>query len=275
LNSQNDQVQGESVLGAPNPATDSLKDQGNATALQTESQSLNSTETSVTQGEKSVLGGQGSVLDAAASGMTGGTGASGASGGATGATGEAPSSPAAMQANVDSQFLQPMTLGEFTKQMGGQALPGSLLSNVPSAVGATGSRGLIIQKAMAQLGTPYVWGGTSPGGFDCSGLVQWAYAQAGINLPRISYAQASSGVRTPISQLQPGDLVAFDENNRNGPGMADHISIYLGNNQILEAPHTGADVRVRTLGPGDETNAWGVSMSSYFGGGSSGSSTGG
>lgn len=179
-------------------------------------------------------------------------------------------SPAAMQANADSQFLKPMSLTEFTQQMGGSTLPGSTLSNVPAATGATGARGSIIQKALAQVGTPYVWGGQSPGGFDCSGLVQWAYAQAGISLPRISYQQANAGQKVAINALQPGDLVAWDENNRN-PG-ADHIAIYLGNNQILEAPHTGADVRVRTLGPADETNAWGVSMQSFFGGASSGSS---
>lgn len=181
-------------------------------------------------------------------------------------------SPADMQSAADSQFLKPMTLTDFTSQMGGQTLPGSTLNAVPAATGATGARGTILQKALAQVGTPYQWGGQAPGGFDCSGLVQWAYAQAGIQLPRISFQQAQSGPKVAINQLQPGDLVGFDEYNRNGQGLADHIAIYLGNNQILEAPHTGADVRVRTLGPADEADAWGVSMASYFGGGASGSS---
>ncbi len=87
-------------------------------------------------------------------------------------------------------------------------------------------------------------------------------------MPRISYAQASSGPKVALNQLKPGDLVGFDEYNRNGAGNADHIAIYLGNNQIIEAPHTGADVRVRALSSWDQANAWGVNMSSYFSGSS-------
>lgn len=248
---QNQQSQDESLLGKPPTDTtqpnNDLANQGNAADVQKETNPLD--ETTVLGKEKSVLSGEKAVTD----------------------EDNPVGSPSAMQAAADSQFLKPMTLAEFTASMGGTTLPGSNLNNVPGALGVTGARGTIIQKAMAQIGTPYSWGGSAPGAFDCSGLVQWAYGQAGINLPRISYMQANAGKRVAINALQPGDLVAWDENSRNVG--ADHIAIYLGNNQILEAPHTGANVRVRTLGPGDETNAWGVDMSGYFNsGGSSGSS---
>src|SRR5581483_972986 len=180
-----------------------------------------------------------------------------------------------LQSAQATQFMQPHTLESFTQAMNGASLPGQgQNTNVPAANGS-GLESTVISKALAQVGTPYVWGGTAPGGFDCSGLVQWAYGQAGINLPRVSFQQANSGKRIGLNALQPGDLVAFDEYNRNGAGNADHIAIYLGNNQIIEAPHTGADVRVRTLSPWDMANAWGVDMSSYFGGGTSGGSTSG
>jgi peptidoglycan DL-endopeptidase CwlO len=93
--------------------------------------------------------------------------------------------------------------------------------------------------ALSQLGTPYVWAGSAPGGFDCSGLVMWAYAQVGVSLPHSSYAQYSFGVPVSRDQLQPGDLVFFD-----GLG---HVGIYIGGNQFVHAPHTGDVVRISSL----------------------------
>jgi cell wall-associated NlpC family hydrolase len=107
------------------------------------------------------------------------------------------------------------------------------------------------------LGMPYHWGGTSPStSFDCSGLVQYVTGKFGLNLPRISYAQANSGRRTDIANLRPGDLVAWDNSSRN-PG-ADHIAIYVGNGMILEAARTGTDIRIRKLGKRE--GAWGVAL---------------
>lgn len=137
----------------------------------------------------------------------------------------------------------------------------------PSLTGApansptgSGVRDQIVSLAMRYLGTPYVWGGTRPGGFDCSGLVQYVFGKNGVKLPRISYQQADAGHKVSIKNLQPGDLVAWDENSRN-PG-ADHIAIFAGYRngkpEIIEAPHTGADVRLRILGA--DEGAWGVSM---------------
>lgn len=98
--------------------------------------------------------------------------------------------------------------------------------------------------ARAQLGLPYQWAGDGPGhgdaGFDCSGLTHAAYAAAGIDLPRTAQTQYDAGPRLPGgTQLLPGDLVFFGT-----PTHVHHVGIYLGNNQMVDAPHTGAVVRV-------------------------------
>jgi cell wall-associated NlpC family hydrolase len=82
-----------------------------------------------------------------------------------------------------------------------------------------------------------VWGAAGPTTFDCSGLVQWAFAQVGISLPHYSGAQFADGVQIPMSDLEPGDLVFFSD-----PG--EHVAIYIGGGQIIEAPHTGAVVHI-------------------------------
>jgi cell wall-associated NlpC family hydrolase len=121
---------------------------------------------------------------------------------------------------------------------------------------ATGTRADVVAYARKFLGVNYVWGGASPSGFDCSGLVQYVTSKFGLHLPRISADQARSGKRTSIGNLMPGDLVAWDENGRNNG--ADHIAFYIGNGMILEAPHTGAQVRIRKLGKNE--GAWGVHL---------------
>jgi peptidoglycan DL-endopeptidase CwlO len=104
------------------------------------------------------------------------------------------------------------------------------------------THGGVVGVAMSQLGTPYVWAGSSPGGFDCSGLVMWAYAQVGVSLPHSSYGQYGYGVPVSRDQLQPGDLVFFD-----GLG---HVGIYIGGGQFVHAPHTGDVVKISSLGEG-------------------------
>jgi cell wall-associated NlpC family hydrolase len=99
--------------------------------------------------------------------------------------------------------------------------------------------------ALAQIGTPYVWGGESTGvGFDCSGLVQAAYRVAGVSLPRVAQAQHDTTPPVPAaSPLAPGDLVFFGS----GPGGIDHVGLFVGlvggRPVMVDAPHTGADVR--------------------------------
>jgi cell wall-associated NlpC family hydrolase len=94
--------------------------------------------------------------------------------------------------------------------------------------------------ALQYLGIPYVWGGASPSGFDCSGLVMYVYAQLGISLPHYTVAQWSSTIPISQSEMQPGDLVFFN-------GLS-HVGIYIGNGQFVDAPHTGSVVRIDSLG---------------------------
>jgi len=108
------------------------------------------------------------------------------------------------------------------------------------------------------LGTPYQWGGAGPGGFDCSGLIYWAMQQAGLKPPpRISQQQLSGGRRVDWSQLQAGDFIGSE-----GGG---HIAVYLGNNQMIEAPHAGLNVRIRDVTDYDRQHGWGVDASTYYG----------
>ena len=96
--------------------------------------------------------------------------------------------------------------------------------------------------AEQQVGTPYVFGGDQPGGFDCSGLVKWVYGKLGVDLPRHSTEQGEVGTEVSPADAQPGDLVYFDK-----PGSVDHIGIYAGGGKWVVAPHTGAKVRVEAV----------------------------
>ncbi|MCV7032246.1 C40 family peptidase [Mycobacterium sherrisii] len=99
--------------------------------------------------------------------------------------------------------------------------------------------GIAVRAALSRLGRPYVWGATGPDRFDCSGLVQWAYAQAGIHLDRTTYQQINDGLPVPRSHVRPGDLV-FPH--------AGHVQLAIGNNLVVEAPYPGASVRISQLG---------------------------
>lgn len=111
--------------------------------------------------------------------------------------------------------------------------------------GGGGKGGGIVAEAKKWVGTPYVWGGTKPGGFDCSGFTQYVFKQFGINLPRVSYQQMAAGRQVNRNDLQVGDLVGWDNSKRN-PG-ADHIGIYIGDGQYIAAPKPGDRVKISKL----------------------------
>jgi peptidoglycan DL-endopeptidase CwlO len=109
----------------------------------------------------------------------------------------------------------------------------------------------MLKAAMSRKGLPYVWGAAGPGSFDCSGLVQWSFAQAGIVMPRVAADQALSGPAVPASQLAPGDLL-FYHTDPTAPGYISHVAIYLGNGWMIQAPEPGLDVEVVPAAFGSE-----------------------
>jgi cell wall-associated NlpC family hydrolase len=111
---------------------------------------------------------------------------------------------------------------------------------------ASGIAAAAIKFAEAQLGKPYVWGGTGPGGYDCSGLVYAAYAFAGVHIARTTYQWQQDGPVIPLSQIQPGDLLfsAGSDGTATNPG---HVVMYLGGGQVISAPHTGTVIQTGPL----------------------------
>lgn len=116
--------------------------------------------------------------------------------------------------------------------------PVAIAANVASSATANA----VIANAKQYLGVPYVWGGSTPSGFDCSGFVSYVYRSVGISLPRTSSAQQNVGTRISLNQLQPGDLVF-----RGTP--AYHVGIYIGGGQYIHAPQTGDVVKIAPFNP--------------------------
>jgi peptidoglycan DL-endopeptidase CwlO len=118
------------------------------------------------------------------------------------------------------------------------ATPTAIAANVTSSASANA----VIANAKQYLGVPYVWGGSTPSGFDCSGFVSYVYRSVGISLPRTSSAQQNVGTRISLNQVQPGDLVF-----RGSP--AYHVGIYIGGGQYIHAPQTGDVVKIAPFNP--------------------------
>ncbi len=131
----------------------------------------------------------------------------------------------------------------------GSASPGTV-----GAVGAALSRAELIRfltAAESRVGMPYVWGAAGPRAFDCSGLVQWSLAQAGVVMPRVAAAQAMTGPRVPVRDLRPGDLL-FYHTDPTAPDYISHVAIYLGNGEMEQAPEPGMDVQIVPADTGSE-----------------------
>ena len=145
-----------------------------------------------------------------------------------------------LQAAAEAQPVATNDIGAVAAGLPNQASTSNpspaVIVPAPSSLGAAA-----VNFAVGELGTPYVWGGSAPGGFDCSGLVTWAFAQAGRSgLPHYTGALWSSGTRiSSQADLAPGDLVFF-----HGLG---HMGIYMGNDQFVHAPHSGDVVKISGL----------------------------
>ena len=148
---------------------------------------------------------------------------------------EAAQARAAQAAQAEVLAAQSQTTQAFA------ATPVGASASTPegAAIVPPSSHSGVVGVAMSYIGTPYVWAGASPGGFDCSGLVMYSYSQVGVSLPHSSYAMWGMGTPVPRDQLQPGDLVFF-----NGLG---HVGIYIGGGEYVHAPHTGTTVQVSSL----------------------------
>ncbi|SFC32896.1 Cell wall-associated hydrolase, NlpC family [Nocardioides terrae] len=154
--------------------------------------------------------------------------------------GSDPTSAAAFATTLD----EASATGDVARVSATDPTAATAVTDPTSTVAPTTSQKAVVDEAKQYLGLPYVWGGTSKSkGVDCSGLVQSVYKSLGYDLPRLSADQARSG--RPVASMadaQPGDLIAWNNSSRNSG--ADHIAIYIGNGKMIEAPHTGAQVRL-------------------------------
>lgn len=105
----------------------------------------------------------------------------------------------------------------------------------PGAVVGNADVNSIVDIAWSGLGVPYVGGGSSLSGFDCSGYTSWIYRQVGINIPRSSHSYLNVGMEVPMSDIRPGDIIAMDTNRRDGRTVISHVGIYVGGGQVLHA----------------------------------------
>lgn len=116
------------------------------------------------------------------------------------------------------------------------------------APGPSAGAGVAVQAALSQVGKPYQWGAEGPDSYDCSGLTMWAWAHAGVSLPHNSGMQYAATPRVSLGAIQPGDLLFYGS-------PIHHVSMYIGNNQMVEAPYTGSQVRVVPLRTSDFVGA--------------------
>lgn len=195
----------------------------------------------------------------------------GASGAAQPLVRGATTAPASPAATVPNPGLDPSKLSALQNihDLLGLPMPAGLAQALGQngqtqqpkmAMPSTGNKAVdAVQSAKEYIGTPYSWGGGGPGGpskgigrgastkgFDCSALLQYAWAKQGVHIPRTTYEQYKTGVPVAQQNLQPGDAIFFRGSDAKD-GLPGHVGMYLGNGKFIEAPHTGATVRISDL----------------------------
>lgn len=154
---------------------------------------------------------------------------------------------AASPALADAMAVSDRTLLEATVDLRAVTVDAAGAAATAAAPQVTGRMQVLLQKALALLGTPYRWGGTSPDGFDCSGMVGYVFRSAlGIELPRVARAMAKDGEKVERGSLAVGDLVFFSRRGKR----VDHVGIYVGEGRFVHAPRTGKDVEVSSMDSG-------------------------
>lgn len=130
---------------------------------------------------------------------------------------------------------------DYSRDTGRRASRDRALPEIPDLPASSDRAALAVAAAERMVGAPYVWGAAGPNAFDCSGLMLYAYRQAGVSLPRTSQEQRDAGPHVPLGQARPGDLVIYR-------GDASHVGMYVGGGQVVHAPYPGARVRYDPVG---------------------------
>jgi len=134
------------------------------------------------------------------------------------------------------------------------AISGPIQSTVAPIVSGSGGAQVAVEWAYREIGKPYVWAAAGPNSFDCSGLTQYVWGKAGVYLGHYTGDQWNRGAHISRDQLQPGDLVFFAYNTSD-PATIHHVGMYIGNGQMVEAPYTGANVRISSYARPDYIGA--------------------
>ena len=153
--------------------------------------------------------------------------------------------PVSSSSSTSSSSSKSATTTNKTSSTAAASTKSSQAVKTSAAVSSTSKATAIINTAKKYIGVPYVYGGTTPSGFDCSGFVQYAFNKNGISLPRVSRDQYKVGTSVSYKNLRPGDLIFFSLAQN---GVVDHVGIYIGNQQFINAS-SSKGVTIYTIGP--------------------------